>query len=60
MSLRNDSPIFFAASTKLMQVMARACGHTHLNQFSRDDLASWDKALAELAGIEWSGFDSSR
>lgn len=51
---------FFAATTELMQVMARACGHTHLHQFSKDDLASWDKSLAELAGIEWSGFDPKR
>ena len=44
----------------LMQVMARACGHDHLSQFAKDDLASWDKSLAELAGIEWSGFDPNR
>ena len=41
---------------ELMQVMARACGHRHLTQFNKDDLASWNKELAELAGIEWSGF----
>jgi glutamate synthase domain-containing protein 2/CDGSH-type Zn-finger protein len=51
---------FFSATIELMQVMARACGHTHLNEFSKDDLASWDKSLAELAGIEWSGFDPDR
>lgn len=51
---------FFSATTELMQVMARACGHNHLRDFSRDDLASWNKSLAELAGIEWSGFDDSR
>lgn len=50
---------FFAASVELMQVMARACGHDHLNQFNKDDVASWDKSLAELAGIEWSGFMAS-
>ncbi|HSH09990.1 MAG TPA: FMN-binding glutamate synthase family protein, partial [Oceanipulchritudo sp.] len=51
---------YLAATTELMQVMARACGHQHLNQFQKSDLASWDKKLAELAGIEWSGFDASR
>ena len=51
---------FFEASVQLMQVMARACGHNHLNQFNRDDLASWDKSLAELAGIEWSGYSTDR
>lgn len=51
---------FFEASVELMQVLARACGHNHLDQFSKDDLASWDKSLAELAGIEWSGYDPGR
>lgn len=51
---------FLKACTELMQVMARACGHDHLSQFSRDDLASWDRDLAALAGIEWSGFDPGR
>jgi len=51
---------FFEATTELMQVMARACGHDHLNKFNKDDLASWDRTLAELAGIEWSGFQSGR
>ena len=43
-----------------MQVMARACGHDHLNQFNKDDITSWHKDLAELAGIEWSGFMENR
>ena len=51
---------FFEASFELMQVMSRACGHDHLNQFNKDDIASWDKALAELAGIDWSGFNPNR
>lgn len=51
---------FFSATIELMQVMARACGHAHLNEFTKDDLASWDKSLAELAGIEWSGFNPDR
>lgn len=51
---------FFDATVELMQVMARACGHDHLNQFNQDDLAAWDKSLAELAGIEWSGFSDQR
>lgn len=51
---------FFEASVELMQVMARACGHDHLNKFSREDLASWDKKMADLAGIDWSGFRTDR
>ncbi|MBV7297170.1 glutamate synthase-related protein [Enterovibrio paralichthyis] len=49
---------FFTASTHLMQVMARACGHEHLNQFSRRDIATFSKEMAELAGIQYSGAGS--
>src|SRR5699024_380077 len=38
---------FLNASTELMQVMARACGHTHLDQFNTRDLTSWHRELAE-------------
>lgn len=50
----------FEASVHLMKIMARACGHDHLNKFNKEDLSSWHKELAELAGIEWSGFDPNR
>jgi len=46
---------FFKASTELIQVMARACGHDHIRHFNQDDVASWKKEVAELAGITWSG-----
>jgi glutamate synthase domain-containing protein 2 len=46
---------FFHASTELMQVMARACGHDHLNQFRLDDLATFDRDMASLAGVRYSG-----
>lgn len=51
---------FLEGSVELMKVMARACGHDKLSGFRKSDLASWDRQIAELAGIEWSGFDSSR
>ena len=47
---------FFHASVELMQVMARACGHTDLSQFNRDDLATWHREMALLAGIKFSGY----
>ncbi|MBS1939215.1 MAG: hypothetical protein JST98_01775 [Bacteroidetes bacterium] len=47
-------------SVHLMQVMACACGHNQLNLFNKEDISSWHKELAELAGIEWSGFDPGR
>ncbi|MBV1920414.1 MAG: hypothetical protein KUG73_07005 [Pseudomonadales bacterium] len=31
---------FFSASVELMQVMARACGHYHLNQFAQRYIAT--------------------
>jgi len=46
---------FFRASTELMQVMARACGHDHLNQFCIDDLTTWDREMAHLTGIHYGG-----
>jgi len=47
---------FFDASVELMQVMARACGHNDLNQFTQDDLATWKREMAELSGVNYSGF----
>lgn len=47
---------FFGASIELMQVMARACGHNHLNQFVKDDLATWHREMALLSGVRYSGF----
>ena len=46
---------FFEASVELMQVMARACGHDHLSKFSRDDLTTWKKNMAELSGVAYGG-----
>ncbi len=46
---------FFQASVELMQVMARACGHSHLNQLNKDDLATWHHDMARLSGVAFSG-----
>lgn len=46
---------FFSASTELMKVMARACGHDHLNQFNQKDITSWKKEMADLTGIRFAG-----
>jgi len=46
---------FFRASTELMQVMARACGHSHIHQFKNGDLATWNRDMALLSGIRYSG-----
>jgi len=51
---------FFRASTHLMAVLARACGHTHLNQFEARDLTTWKRDMAELSGVRFAGVGSSK
>jgi len=46
---------FFRASVELMEVLARACGHTHLNQFCADDLTTWKRDMAYLSGVQYAG-----
>lgn len=46
---------FFRSATELMQVMARACGHDHLNKFCIDDLTTWKQDMSALTGIRYGG-----
>jgi rubrerythrin len=46
---------FLNASVELMKVMARACGHTHLSQFTLSDITTWKREMAELTGIKYAG-----
>ncbi len=46
---------FFNASSELMQVMARACGHDHLNQFNQNDITTWKRKMADLTGVQFAG-----
>jgi glutamate synthase domain-containing protein 2 len=46
---------FLRASVHLMQVLARACGHSRLDQFAVDDLTTWDRDMASLAGVSYGG-----
>ena len=46
---------FFGAAIELMQVLARACGHTHLNQFRLTDLTTWKRDVAYLTGVHYGG-----
>jgi glutamate synthase domain-containing protein 2 len=46
---------FFEASTELMGVLARACGHTDLSEFCIDDLTTFDTDMAHLTGINYGG-----
>ncbi|MCQ8186064.1 glutamate synthase-related protein [Parvularcula maris] len=42
---------YFEAATELMKVLARACGHRSLSGFTKDDLATFDRDMAEMTGI---------
>jgi len=46
---------YLTASVDLMKVMARACGHDHLNQFNPEDITTWHKSMAELSGVQYGG-----
>jgi glutamate synthase domain-containing protein 2 len=46
---------YFKAAAELMQILARACGHRHLNQFSIDDLVTWKEDMARLSGVAYGG-----
>jgi glutamate synthase domain-containing protein 2 len=46
---------FFGASVQLMAKLARACGHTHLNQFNANDLTTWKRDMACLTGVGYAG-----
>jgi glutamate synthase domain-containing protein 2 len=47
---------FFEASSSLMQMMARACGHHHLSKFNKKDISTWSKDMALLSGVKYSGY----
>lgn len=49
---------FIEASVELMQVMARACGHDALARFNKEDLATFNREMAFLSGIRYSGFSN--
>lgn len=51
---------FFESSVELMKVMARACGHSQLNEFSHEDIATFNKQLSHLSGIEYSGVSTEQ
>jgi nitrite reductase/ring-hydroxylating ferredoxin subunit len=46
---------YLVATVELMRLLARACGHDRLSAFSRDDLSTWKREVAELAGVRFAG-----
>lgn len=51
---------FFEASTELMAVLARACGHDSLSGFQCNDLVAWKRDLADLSGVRYAGVGIGR
>jgi len=46
---------FFQATTELIQVIARACGHDDVNKFNAEDLSTFDYDMHRLTGISYAG-----
>jgi len=46
---------FFVASTDLMKILARACGHSHLNDFTLSDLTTFNREMSLLSGVNYGG-----
>jgi glutamate synthase domain-containing protein 2 len=49
---------FLRATTDLMCVLARACGHERLADFDIDDLTTFDREMARLSGVAYGGVGS--
>ena len=48
---------YFGASVELMQVLARACGHSNLSDFRHSDITTWKREMADLSGVNFAGFN---
>lgn len=46
---------YFGASVELMQVMARACGHSALTDLNSQDITTWKREMADLSGVRFAG-----
>ncbi|MDN5204041.1 glutamate synthase-related protein [Fulvivirgaceae bacterium BMA10] len=46
---------YFIATTELMKVIARSCGHDDFNKFNQDDLSTFDIDIHRLTGIQYAG-----
>ncbi len=46
---------FFGATTELMKVLARACGHDDFTKFSQEDLSTFSYEMHKLTGIQFAG-----
>lgn len=46
---------YLTASTELMKILARACGHASLSGFARRDLVTASAEMASLSGVPFAG-----
>ncbi|MDH3427170.1 MAG: glutamate synthase-related protein, partial [Gemmatimonadota bacterium] len=46
---------YLGATVDLMKILARACGHSRLADFSTDDLTTWKHDMARLSGVAYAG-----
>ena len=46
---------YLHATTELMQILARACGHDHLNKLRLADLTTFNRDMAHLSGVPYGG-----
>jgi glutamate synthase domain-containing protein 2/nitrite reductase/ring-hydroxylating ferredoxin subunit len=46
---------YLGATVDLMKILARACGHSSLSDFSSSDLTTWKHNMARLSGVPYSG-----
>jgi len=46
---------YFEAATHLMQVMARACGRRRVSELALEDLTTFRREMADLAGVPFGG-----
>ena len=49
---------FFRSSVELMKVIARACGHNSLSEFTVEDITTFKHDMAKLTGIKYGGVGS--
>lgn len=47
---------YFGASVDLMKVLARACGHSDLSEFTPRDITTWKREMADLSGVRFAGW----
>ena len=46
---------FFNATNHLIKVVARSCGHDHVNKFNFNDLSTLNFEIHQLTGINYAG-----